>query len=159
MGDLGQRLRELVGAMRQELGAIRDRQQALSARVDVACTSIKAASEGQAAVSIIAAETISGHKVVAANGSGLAVLASPASALALSVIGVATGAAQMGAPCTILTTGEMQEPTWAFTPGQVWLGANGSLTQTPPSSGFIVCIGVATGPTRLILGPRLVAQL
>ena len=54
-------------------------------------------------------------------------------------------------PVTVQRTGAVDDTAWAWTPGRVYLGAGGSLTQIPPNNGFDVLVGVAVSPTRLIL--------
>ena len=61
-----------------------------------------------------------------------------------------TGTSSAG-PVTVQRTGAVDDTAWAWTPGRVYLGAGGSLTQTPPNNGFDVLVGVAVSPTRLIL--------
>lgn len=61
-----------------------------------------------------------------------------------------TGTSSVG-PVTVQRTGAVDDTAWAWTPGRVYLGAGGSLTQTPPNNGFDVLVGVAVSPTRLIL--------
>lgn len=48
-------------------------------------------------------------------------------------------------------TGAVDDLAWSWVPGRVYLGADGALTQSPPSTGFDVLVGVAVSPTRLIL--------
>ena len=52
---------------------------------------------------------------------------------------------------TVQRTGAVDDLAWNWTPGRVYLGADGALTQSPPSAGFDVLVGVAVSPTRLIL--------
>ena len=61
-----------------------------------------------------------------------------------------TGTSSAG-PVTVQRTGAVDDTAWAWTPGRVYLGAGGSLTQTPPNNGFDVLVGVAVSPTRLLL--------
>lgn len=61
-----------------------------------------------------------------------------------------TAAASTG-PVTVQRSGPVNDAAWTWTPGRVYLGANGALTQTPPADGFDVLVGVAVSPTRLIL--------
>ena len=61
-----------------------------------------------------------------------------------------TGTSSVG-PVTVQRTGAVDDTAWAWTPGRVYLGAGGSLTQIPPNNGFDVLVGVAVSPTRLIL--------
>ena len=52
---------------------------------------------------------------------------------------------------TVQRTGAVDDLAWSWVPGRVHLGADGALTQSPPSTGFDVLVGVAVSPTRLIL--------
>lgn len=67
------------------------------------------------------------------------------------LLGVATTAAGPGDDINIQRSGAIDEPSWSWTPGPVWLSPTGTLTQTPPSDGFDVLIGAAVSPTRVIL--------
>lgn len=61
-----------------------------------------------------------------------------------------TGTSSAG-PVTVQRTGAVDDTAWSWTPGRVYLGTSGALTQTPPNNGFDVLVGVAVSPTRLIL--------
>lgn len=52
---------------------------------------------------------------------------------------------------TVQSAGPVDDGSWNWTPGRVYLGANGALTQVPPADGFDVLIGVAVSATRLLL--------
>lgn len=52
---------------------------------------------------------------------------------------------------TVQRSGPVDDAAWSWSPGRVYLGANGSLTQTPPADGYDVLIGVAVSATRLLL--------
>jgi hypothetical protein len=99
-----------------------------------------------------AAEAIGGHRVVRASGSGEV---SYASSDQLShqgcILGITTGAVALGADVDVVVAGEVTEPSWQWTLGSVYLGVNGLLTQTPPSTGFLQIIGTATEPTKLLV--------
>lgn len=102
-----------------------------------------------------AATVLSGHRVVtpAADGTlgyasndNLAHLAAP--------LWVTIGAVASGAPVDALMFGPMTEPSWSWTPGPVYLGVNGVLTQTAPAAPaalFLAQVGVATSPTSLVV--------
>jgi hypothetical protein len=62
---------------------------------------------------------------------------------------ITTGAASPGSPVDVLITGLMVEPSWSWTPGPVYLGANGQLTQTPPAAPgavFLAQVGIGDQP-------------
>jgi len=66
-------------------------------------------------------------------------------------LGVTLTAADTGDLINVQRSGALDESSWSWTPGPVWLGAGGNLTQTPPSGGFDLMIGAAVSPTRIIL--------
>lgn len=67
------------------------------------------------------------------------------------VVGMTTGASNEGS-VSVQTSGEHDEPTWAWTLGvPVFLGINGMLTQTPPSSGFSLVVGFPITATKLYI--------
>lgn len=103
-------------------------------------------------VTLTAGADLSGHKVVRATGTDHVDYASSDDPAHIgSAIGVTYGAAAAGTPIAVVTSGPIVEPTWSWTPGPVFLGINGALTQTAPTSGFVQTVGVATSPTRLIV--------
>ena len=67
------------------------------------------------------------------------------------VSGLTLTAAASAGPVTVQRFGPVDDAAWAWTPGLVYLGANGALTQTPPVDGFDLLIGAAVSATRLIL--------
>lgn len=115
---------------------------------------------GSAEFSALAGEALSGHRAVYVGDDGLAWYASKASASAVRVAGITTGAASLGAAATIQPEGLLTEPSWTWSGNTpVWLGTAGQLTQSPPTTGYLVQIGVAVGPTSLLIQPHLVARL
>jgi hypothetical protein len=102
-----------------------------------------------------AAAALSGHRVVTASADGtwryasndnLADFAAP--------LWVTTGAVDAGEQGEAVILGPMTEPSWSWTPGPVFLGANGVLTQTPPAApaaAFLAQIGYATSATGLFV--------
>lgn len=67
------------------------------------------------------------------------------------LLGITLTAAQAGEPINVQRLGAIEDPAWNWVPGRVYLGANGALTQAPPTSGFDVLIGSAISPTRITL--------
>ena len=97
-------------------------------------------------------EPLGGHQVVRISGLGRVQIASCADvAQAGYAIGVTMGAADLGADVPVMVIGEMIEPSWSFTLGPVFLGLNGALVQAPPTTGFVLQVGTAIEPTRLIV--------
>jgi hypothetical protein len=107
-----------------------------------------------AQLTVTAGEALSGHRAVLLTA-GEAFYADHATLThAGRAIGVTTGAAALGDTVTIQTLGILIEPTWTWTEGPVYLGAQGALTQTPPATGFVQIIGVATTATALFVAPH-----
>lgn len=108
---------------------------------------------GATGVTKTAGVSLSGHRAVVLNSSSEAIYAD-SSVLTHrdKVLGITTGAASAGADATILTYGELVEPSWAWTLDEpVFLGLNGLLTQTVPTSGFVQRVGFPTSATSLFI--------
>lgn len=106
---------------------------------------------------INAAESIPGERIVTLNSSGLLVLASPGRSIPL---GISTNAGNIGEPVTVRIAGRFQSNALALTPALlVFLAASGTLTQTPPASGFSQVVGYATDANTLILNIQSPIQI
>lgn len=104
-------------------------------------------------VAYVAAETLSGHLAVALNDDGELIKADNTNSDHIGrVIGVTTQAISLGATGYVQTYGALTEPTWTWTMGTpVYLSTNGVLTQTPPSTGFSIRIGIPEDTTTLFV--------
>lgn len=67
------------------------------------------------------------------------------------LLGITLTAADAGSTVNVQRSGVVDDAGWNWTPGRVYLGADGALTQTPPAGGFDVLIGVAVSATCLLL--------
>lgn len=105
------------------------------------------------AFSRIAATDLGGHRVVRLNADGQAAYADCYNlADASAVAGITIGAVILGDNAIIQTEGELIEPSWNWNIDlPVFLGALGQLTQTPPLSGFKLCVGTPLSPNRLLI--------
>lgn len=107
-------------------------------------------------IALPAATALGGHRVVRSTGDGRCGYASADNPLhGDDVLGITLGAAVAGANANVQVAGEVTEPSWAWTPQEpVFLGANGVLTQEPPTepdAAFVLIVGFATSPTGLML--------
>lgn len=90
---------------------------------------------------------LSGHRAVTIDTFGELIYASNDGQAA---IGILTGAVLSGSEGAILTTGTLTEPSWAWTPGDViFLGLNGQLTTTPPTTGIYQRLAIALSSTKI----------
>lgn len=96
-------------------------------------------------------QAIGGHRVVKATATGVDYADSSNSSDQGKVVGITASAFAAGDLVKVYTAGEIIESTWTWTPGPVYLGTNGLLTQTVPTSGFVQQVGVAHEPTKLVV--------
>lgn len=110
---------------------------------------------GASTLTLTAPGAIGGHRAVVPNGDGtLAYADSQNPAHFGKVVGFTLNAGSVGDPVSVAVSGEVTEPSWAWVPGEVYLGSNGLLTQTAPTTGFVQVMGIATTPTRMVVGLR-----
>lgn len=111
---------------------------------------------GGASFQLIASGAIGGHRVVISDGAGNASYADSSNVShAGKVAGISLGAVSSGASVNVASSGEIVEPTWGWGAGLVYLGVNGVLTQTAPTSGFLQVIGVALSATRIVVSLQI----
>ena len=105
---------------------------------------------GEKDILLLAATALGGHRAVRATSVG-AVYADAYTLGVSALLGITIHAALVGTPVTIRASGELNEPSWAWVDGPVYLGAQGQLTQTPPIAAAVVEIGVAVTTTTLLV--------
>ena len=96
---------------------------------------------------------IPGHRAVIMAGDGSATLASASKSSMPGVTGISKNASDIGGSVQIVTSGEMESDGWNWVPGTVFLGENGTLTQTPISSGWLYAVGQALASSIMIVRP------
>ena len=111
---------------------------------------------GGVVVTCTAGEALGGHRVVVLNAAAEAVYASNVVPEHLhKVLGMTTGAVILGAEVTVQTGGEMTEPTWAWVlDAPIFLGENGLLTQTEPTTGFSLVVAFPVTATKIFIKLR-----
>lgn len=96
-----------------------------------------------------AGEALGGHRAVVVQNDEAFYADATTLPHAGQVVGVTTHAASSGQSIEVQYAGEMEEPSWAFSPGAVYIGPTGTLAQTRPTTGWVMNIGIATAPTKL----------
>lgn len=99
--------------------------------------------QGVSRVPMVADGIIHGRRAVSA---ALGLVYHPALATPLdgvNVYGIAAGAATDGDPVEVHTQGPMTDASWTWVAGPVYVDDEGVLTQTAPTTGWIVTIGMA----------------
>lgn len=68
------------------------------------------------------------------------------------VVGISvTAASNPGDQISVRTDGEMNDAGWSWTPGAIFVGQNGVLTQTAPNVGFVLEVARARSATKIIV--------
>lgn len=109
---------------------------------------------GDLTITKTAGETLSGHRIVVQSFADGKLYYADNTNLdhVHSVLGITTGAANAGADCQVRTYGSITEPTWSWTDNRpVFLSANGHLTQSKPTTGFLLRIGFPRSATTLFV--------
>lgn len=115
--------------------------------------------DGGSAFARVAGETISALRVVyEIDGRVFYLDAGDAEHIDL-LLGITLTAAGTGETVNVQRSGAIDDAAWSWQPGRVWLGSDGSLTQTPPADGFAVLIGAAVSATRITLNIQDAIQL
>lgn len=70
------------------------------------------------------------------------------------LLGISLNAAPAGAQINVQRFGPIEDAAWSWTPGRLWLGPGGTLTQTPPADGYDVLMGTAVSASRIFLNPQ-----
>lgn len=98
-----------------------------------------------------AGEIISALRVIRISSLGRAVKASSANIADINrAIAVSITAASQGQNIITVTNGEIENAQWSWTPSApIYLGVDGTLTQTPPTTGFLQIIGNAETATKI----------
>jgi hypothetical protein len=108
---------------------------------------------------LVASTSLSALRCITTDSSGLAKYATPDSLANAVVIGISTTSASTGQNITIKTSGQITDASWSWTKGAIYLGANGSLTQTAPTGGSIVVhVAKAITATTLIIDIDTIIQ-
>lgn len=106
------------------------------------------------ALSLSATGAISGHRAIVAAGNNARY---PNLAVAVDadlIVGISINSAGIGGTVQVQTAGEITEPSWNWSPGPVFAGDGGVLTQTPQPGAWIRQVGVAVAPTKVFVDLR-----
>jgi hypothetical protein len=100
-----------------------------------------------------AGETISAHKLVYINNLGKAMIATSNGTYDESrCVGIARNAVTSGNIGAFIAFGEVTDPIFTFPGGSdLFLGVNGSVTSTPPSSGYLTQVGNSLGSNKILI--------
>lgn len=104
----------------------------------------------------IAGADLSGHRVVYPTSGGRVLYASQSeTSWPIRPLWLTTGAAMEGQNVTVVQEGFVEESSWHWSIGPVFLGNDGQMTQVMPTTGLLVVLGWATTGSRLVYDPEL----
>ena len=119
-------------------------------------SSVSAGASSYVAQTQIASESIGGHTVVYMSPTGVAKASSSVINTANKILGLTYTSVVNGQPVEVVTSGTITEPSWNWIIGDpIFLSTNGTLTQTLPTSGYILQIGVATNTNIINIDLKL----
>lgn len=109
-------------------------------------------------LTVIAGEVLGGHRAVFIGEDERAYYADASEATSRLTVGITTSAANEDDEIAIQAVAVLEHLGWSWSGEEpVWLGAEGLLTQTPPTSGYIMQVGIPVGPTQLRINPQFIA--
>jgi len=123
---------------------------------DLTITTVGAPGQSGASPAVFgtAGAVISGDRAIAFANDGRLVHANSSDAAhAGAYAGISLGAAQVNAQVQYQRTGTLTAGFWTWTPGLVFVGLDGQLTQVPPTSGYVLAVGWAVNATTIDLKP------
>lgn len=107
---------------------------------------------GGSAFELTAATAISALRVVWEDANGAAHLLDVGDSAHIDLLaGLTTTAADSGGTVRVQRLGPLDAAGLGLSPGRVWLGANGALTQVAPTESHDVLVGYATDDDRIYL--------
>lgn len=104
-----------------------------------------------AAIYINSAISLSGHRVVKTIPEGCTYADSTNIEDIGKILGVTFTSSDINTNAQVRIFSEIVENSWSFVLGPVYLGVNGYLTQTIPTTGFVQQIGIATAQNTLVI--------
>ena len=108
------------------------------------------ASSGSGPATLTASGAISALRMVVAEAGAGRYPDTSVAADAGRVVGMAITSASSGDPFDVLTSGEYTDAGWSWSPGPVFCGASGVLTQTV-GTGWVLEVGRALSATRILI--------
>lgn len=109
--------------------------------------------EDTSVVDAVAAAPLSALRFVRTNAAGKVEYAQPLNLAHVNVLGlVLTAASALDDAVQVATAGRITDGSWAWDASlPLWLSTNGTMTQTPPTSGFSLVVARAVSPTTIVV--------
>ena len=110
--------------------------------------------------SMVSGEAVDSLRVVRRESDGLGyIVSSDTVGDAHTVIGVSTQTVTLGGTFNYVARGELQDANLSLVDGAVYVGVDGVLTQTPPTTGFVLKVGHAVNSDTLFVDVGVPVEL
>jgi hypothetical protein len=109
----------------------------------------------------VAGGALSGQRVVSANSVGEVEYTNITSLLSVQgILGITETAVSLGANVSVITSGYIREPTWSWTTNlPIFLLGTGLMTQTVPTTGYVIQLGVPVSSIEMLVDIKMVLNL
>ncbi|AKO61589.1 hypothetical protein [Stenotrophomonas phage IME-SM1] len=98
-----------------------------------------------------AATNLSALKIVSEGINGVSPLNPQLAVDAMGLVGITLESGYPGQEIKIQAGGSLEDPFWNWSQGLIFAGPNGTLTQTPPTTGWEIVVGFSPKPTQINL--------
>lgn len=110
---------------------------------------------GSCAITAACGEILSALKVVRSSLTGVRLASADDGISVESVLGITLTAANLNESVQVIVSGEMQDASWNWVAEKkLFLGLNGNLTQSVPTTGQLICLGVAITANKILVHIR-----
>ncbi len=99
----------------------------------------------------VAQSNLSGHRAVRLNADGKFEYAALTVDSVFETCGITVGAISQNQTGVARSVGVIDEGSWAWQTGAIFLAADGILTQTPPTSGYLLEVARAISATKILV--------
>lgn len=113
---------------------------------------------GGAGFTRTAGETLGAHRAVFTVDGNVYYCDHTVEQSVLLYLGLTLNSAVLNEPVTVLRAGELEDPSFTFTAGPIYMGLDGMLTQTIPETGYAFQLGYAESATKIVLDPQIPVQ-
>jgi len=110
--------------------------------------------------SFVSIGPMSAHKVVYSDVTGVILADKDLLVVQDRILGITTtSTAAPGGVVNYISHGKLVDPSFAFTPGPIYLGIAGALTQIKPTTGVLIQVAIAVTNTEIIVDIQLNVKL
>lgn len=102
-------------------------------------------------VKIVAGENLAPYRIVYTDNNKVFLADKDNMTDRTKIIGITLNSENINNLIRVKIDGQITNPSWNLSPGNVYVGNSGSITQTKPTTGFVVQVGIVINPTSFLL--------